>query len=291
MEYLDKNELIFLDYCPICNSKDIKKIGGKNTININSEELVSLVECGNCKHWFISPVPIQKYLNNLYRIGSEFVTSKGYVGREKPEETDIKEYMTRFIKYKPDLSEMNYLEIGVGSGYFFNYFEKKAKLSYGVDPCSYKPENPNIVEDISMIPDNLKFDIIIIQDVLEHLESPLDMLQIIKKLANKDAVLSCGFPNKDCLMAKIMKEKWRMIMPMGHLHYFSKKSIDMMLKKSGWKLKKKYGIWVRPTIIDIMKNFPWGSKNPIKLIYRCFAYLLIEEIILRKDQWYVLAQN
>ncbi|MCL4385565.1 MAG: class I SAM-dependent methyltransferase [Actinobacteria bacterium] len=291
MEYLDKNELDYLNYCPICNSKNIKKIGEKNTININSKEIVSLIECNNCKHWFISPLPNQKYLNNLYKVGSEFVVSRGYKGREKPEDTEIKKYVSRFIKYKPNLSELNFLEIGVGPGYYFNYFEKNTKLSYGVDPCSYKPENPNIVEDISLIPENLKFDIILIQDVLEHLENPTDMLSIIKKLANENAILSCGFPNKDCLTAKKMKEKWRMVMPIGHLHYFSKKSVNIMLEKSGWKLKKKHSTWGRPTIIDIIKNFDWGSKNPIKLIYRFFVYLLFKEILFGKDQWYVLGQN
>ena len=291
MEYLDKKELKLLENCPICNSKNIKKIGDKNTININSEEMVSLVECSNCGHWFILPMPNQRYLNNLYKIGSEFVVSKGYAGREIPEDSEIEKYISRFKKYKPSLAEINYLEIGVGPGHYFNYFEKNAKLSFGVDPCSYRPENPNIVEDISLIPKNLKFDIILIQDVLEHLENPIDMLSNIREFANKDAILSCGFPNKDCMVAKNMKEKWRMIMPVGHLHYFSKKSVNIMLEKSGWILKKKYSIWGRPTISDIIQNFDWGSKNPIKRIYRFFAYLLFKEILLGKDQWYVLAQS
>lgn len=291
MEHLDSRELKQLANCPVCKLNKIYGIGVKKTININSDDNVYLKKCKSCGHWFIEPMPQQEYLNNLYKIGSEFVVSKGYLGRKEPEDIEIKKYISRFIKYVPNLSEMNYLEIGVGAGYYFNYFEKNAKLSYGVDPCTFKPENPNIVEDISLIPKNLKFDIILIQDVLEHLENPINMLKIIKDLANKDAILICGFPNKDCLMAKIMKVRWRMVMPIGHLHYFSKKSVNIMLEKSGWKLKKKYSIWVQPTIIDIVKNFDWGSKNPIKRVYKFFIYLLFKEILFGKDQWYIIAQS
>ena len=290
MELLDYKELKELNKCPVCENNELFLIGLKKTININSEETVSLKECNNCKHWFISPMPNQKYLNHLYEIGSEFVISHGYKGREKPSDAEIKKYISRFLKSESDLANLNYLEIGVGPGYFFNYFNKRAKSSYGVDPCSYKPNNPNIVSDISLLPGGLKFDIIIIQDVLEHLEDPIEMLLKVKSFVNKNTILSCGFPNKDCLIAKNLKEKWRMVMPLGHLHFFSKKSAEILLKKSGWRLKKKYSIWGYTSIIDIVKNFDWHSRNPLKLLYRFFIYLVFKEILLGKDQWYVIGK-
>ena len=287
MDFLDKKHLHPKKDCPICHSNS-KIIDTTKTINHNSNEILNLRECLYCKHWWIDPMPTQNYLNELYKKSSEFVVSRGYRGREEPSNKELEKYSSRFLEYIKNKKKLKYLEIGVGPGYLYNYFKNKTAICYGVDPCSYKPKDNNIVSDIKEIPDNTKFDIIVIQDVLEHLERPTSMLVKLKKLANKDALISCGFPNKDSFIAKKNKGKWRMIRPVGHIHYFSSKSIEILFKKTGWITLKKYSYWGYPSLLDIIKNFDWNFKNPLKLIYRMFFYLIIKEIILGKDQWYVL---
>jgi len=289
LEELKKDQLCNLENCPICKSTS-KLIDIVKTINSNSREILNLRECKYCKHWWIDPMPEQQYLNHLYEIGSEFVVSSGYQGREKPEDSELNRYILRFLKISEDIIDLNYLEIGVGPGYLFNFFDKKVKNCYGVDPCSWKPYKPTIFSDINRIPKGIKFDIIVIQDVLEHLEDPINMLIKVRKLANPGCKLSCGFPNKDALIAKILKGRWSMIRPIGHLHYFSSKSIKKMFKKSGWEIVKKYSYWPVPYPSYYLKNFNFHSKNPLKLIYRIFRDLVLKQLLFGKDQWYVVGK-
>lgn len=290
MKSLEKEKLYSSVNCPICGNCS-KIIDSVKTININSDDKLNLRECNSCRHWWIDPMPGQQYLNHLYETSSEFVVSSGYHGREEPEESESYIYASRFLNSSKNTSDLNYLEIGVGPGFLFNFFEKKVKNCYGVDPCSWKPDKPTIFSDIDKIPAEIKFDIIIIQDVLEHLEDPINMLIKAKKLSNPGCILSCGFPNKDALIAKAFKGRWGMIRPVGHLHYFSSKSIKKMFEKSGWSIVKKYSYWPAPYPSYYFKNFNFHSKNPLKLIYRIFRDLLIKQLLLGKDQWYVVGKS
>lgn len=289
MESLKRKNLYNLKKCPVCASNS-KIIDIVRTINVNSDEKLNLRECLQCGHWWFDPMSTQDYLNSLYESGSEFVVSENYQGREMPEEFELTRYVSQFLDKIKNINQLNYLEIGVGPGYLFEFFKKKVKNCYGVDPCRWKPEDPHIFNDIKDIPISLRFDIIVIQDVLEHLENPIDMLKKVKEFANKNCIISCGFPNKDSLIAKIFKSRWSMIRPIGHLHYFSSKSVDSIFKQSGWKIIKKYSFWPVPSPIYYFKNFDYKSKNILKLIYRIIRDLLLKQLLMGKDQWRVIAK-
>ena len=290
MEELKKDQLYNLENCPICKSTS-KLIDIVKTINPNSNETLNLRECKYCEHWWIDPMPKQNYLIELYRKCSEFITNKDCKETCTLPNEDIKKYANRFLYNIKNTKKLNYLEIGVGSGKLFNFLKKKFNLIYGIDPAKWKPLDKNIVEDIKYVPDNIKFDVIILQDVMEHLENPLEMMIKIKKISNKNAIIGMCFPNKDVLIAKIQKGRWSMIRPIGHLHFFSSKSIEKMFENSGWKLLKKYSYWAAPTGFYYIKNFDFHSKSIFRLIGRIIRDLIIKQLLLGKDQWYVIGTS
>ncbi len=290
MEELKKDQLYNHKNCPICKSTS-KLIDIVKTINPNSIETLNLRECKYCKHWWIDPMPKQNYLIELYRKCSEFITSKYCKETCTLPNKDIKKYANRFLYNIKNTKKLNYLEIGVGSGKLFNFLKGKFNLSYGIDPAKWKPSGKNIVEDIKYIPDSIKFDVIILQDVMEHLENPLEMMIKIKKISNKGAIIGMCFPNKDVLIAKIQKGKWNMIRPIGHLHFFSSKSIKKMFENSGWKLLKKYSYWPAPSGFYYIKNFDFHSKSIFRLTGRIIRDLIIKQLLLGKDQWYVIGTS
>ena len=234
-------------------------------------------------------MPEQEYLIDLYTEGSEFVVSPDYKGAERPVQDEIKTHIDSLLGYcHKKVDEINYLELGVGPGYFFEYFYRNSKNAYGIEPGSWKPSNPNIVRDISSIPKNIKFDLIIIQHVLEHIENPLKTLSEMKDLASDTCIINCNFPNKDCIYALFLRGRWRMIRPIGHLNYFSRTSVDELFKRSGWKIIEKYNYRSESSLTASVKKFNWNIRNPLKLSYRVFKDLIFKEILFEKDQWHVI---
>lgn len=287
MENLNKKYLKETPLCPICGGKS-KVIDNVNTINAKSFEILNLRECFICKHWWIDLMPVQDYLIELYKRGSEYVVSPDYAGSDKLEKDEFEKYYKQILKYlkKRDPKKLNYLEVGCGSGYLMNYFYEKVNLCMGVEPGNWKPDDDRVVSDISEIPEDIKFDILVVKDVLEHLENPLKMMKKLRSLANHKAIIICSFPNKDSLIARLFIGRWAMIRPIGHLHYFSSKSINKMFKDSGWAIENKYSYWPTQSFFDLFKNFNWSFKNPVKFLYKFIVRLVLKQIIMGKDQWH-----
>lgn len=294
MKFIDKKQCSEASFCPICgeNSSVIDTV---KTINPDCTETIKLRTCSVCRHWWIDPIPKQEYLSGLYAANSLFVVHKGYAEKSKSSQIDMayfKVYADRILKFSSKQEKFNFLEIGVGSGHTFNYFVSKANLCYGVEPGYWKPSHPSVVTDIENVPKDIKFDIILVQDVLEHLADPVAMLLKLRSMASTGCVITLGFPNKDSLIAQLLKGKWRMVKPLAHIHFFSQALILKASKKSGWKiiLTKE----CRPAQIsglDAVKQFDWKLfKSPLYGSYKFLKSLVVVQLILGKDQWFVQAK-
>ena len=67
---------------------------------------------------------------------------------------------------------------------------------------------------------NALFDVIIMSDVIEHLDDPFITLNLIEKNLNPNGILIFTTFNMDALVPRIMGRKYHWIMPM-HKFYFS----------------------------------------------------------------------
>jgi 2-polyprenyl-3-methyl-5-hydroxy-6-metoxy-1,4-benzoquinol methylase len=222
--------------CPIC-SCDSKLIDKVATINPVSALNLELRECVTCRHWWHNPMPSQKYLSSLYENSSEFVVPAGYKNVMQVEPRDVLFGFNEWLYLlEKDIYEKRCLEIGVGGGHLFRFLQAKGFECHGIEPGNWAPSQ-SIFPDIDTVPyDNYNF--FILSDVLEHLESPVDMLIKLKSMAAENARIYCSFPNKDSLPAKLFNGKWRMVRPLGHLHYFSRQSVTALFLKSGWEIKE-----------------------------------------------------
>jgi len=294
MEIIDKKQCFDVSLCPICGGRS-SIIDTVKTINPNCSDTVNLRDCSVCRHWWIDPLPKQDYLSQLYAKNSLFVVHKGYDEEAKSSQVDMElmqKYAAKIFRLISKPEKFNFLEIGVGHGHTFKYFEGKSNLCYGVEPGCWRTANPNIVSDIENIPKDIKFDIMVIQDVLEHLTDPVAMLTKLKCMASKDCVITSGFPNKDSIAAQFFKGNWRMVRPLGHIHFFSSRSIVKAFNENGWKIVVQQSC--RPAHIyswETIKQFDWKLfKDPLRGVSKLIRRLIIEQLILEKDQWFVQAR-
>lgn len=274
-----------LQPCPICFSEG-KKIDQLKTLDETSPLTVQLCECSRCKHWYINPLIDQATLSAWYAEGSPFVVSRiNYQGTSQDNSSAQRLYDSIKKYLKPDF---NYLEIGCESGNLLNFFSHKAHVSIGVEPGKWNADpHLQIVPDIDMLPSGIRYDCIVLCDVLEHVSDPRAMMKKIKQVANKDAIIYLQFPNSSSLKAKIQKAKWGMVLPFGHLHFFSSQSIDALCKNNFTIIKKEArragdGNWY-----TILKSFDWSlPRAPYRLIK-----FIVGQILLGNDQWFLLLRN
>lgn len=256
--------------CPICSATSVLVADGIRTINPESSLVVELRECINCAHWWHNPMPDQARLNQLYQMASPFVVSQGW-GAPAENQQPLDPFGKVVVSTESHGVSLNYLEIGTGTGALFHHMQSLGHQCHGIDPGNWC-KTPGIVPSMQQLQADATFDVIVLQDVLEHLASPLDMMKACRSRAKPGTRIYCTFPNRDSWLARHRREYWQMIRPLGHLHYFSRKSTERLFANSGWTIHQARACRTGH-IMDVLRS-PQS--------FRAYAHLLVG-----KDQWSV----
>ena len=131
-----------------------------------------------------------------------------------------------------NINNGRFFEIGPGLCRLYKTFLSKGWSCQGLEPRSFV-KIKGIKKTFNEIKKNN--DIVAAFDVLEHVENPIEILKKINKKMKKKDQIFLTFPHSESFKSKILKEKWQMVVPLAHLHFFSGKSTDIMLKKAGFK--------------------------------------------------------
>ncbi|MFY0603274.1 MAG: class I SAM-dependent methyltransferase [Flavobacteriaceae bacterium] len=150
------------------------------------------------------------------------------------------------------------LEIGCGEGNFSAQLNTGENETWAVEP--YEPSAKKaqeklhkvivgtLDEKLNELPDNY-FDVIIMNDVIEHLLEPWDDIVKLKSKLNTEGVLVTSIPNvryAKNLFKMIFKRDWKytddLILDRTHYRFFTKKSIKRMYQDCGYKIQKMKGI-------------------------------------------------
>jgi len=151
-----------------------------------------------------------------------------------------------FSKIKPFLNtNSKVLEIGSYYGVLGNvikpYIRNYTGLELSKHAANYSKNkfNLNIVNESLNIflKKDVSYDVVIMSDVIEHLDDPFKTLDLIqKKLVNNGILIFSTF-NMDSIVPRLMKSKYHWIMPM-HKFYFSNSTLRYFLKVNSMNLFK-----------------------------------------------------
>ena len=253
--------------CPICASLGKVRHSAFN-INPDKTHAFDLRICPQCSHGWIDPMPSQQLLNYLYSRGSLSVIGEWGPTPTVPEQMCAARELTRL--------PMRYFELGVGRGTLYQQFLASGWQCMGVDPGAWSSANPNVFKDLSEVPSGTEADLLVAFDVLEHLADPISALRMLRKIAAPNARLYCAMPNRESLRAMYYRETWRMLRPLGHVNYFSRKSVKRAIQAAGFE-------------VELLKATDlWQVRIP-----RNFSHLILNlvELLSLGDQWIVVAHT
>lgn len=264
--------------CLVCGTKSFEKIYND-----------TLLKCNGCGFVTANLNMSEESLKAIY-------TENYFKGEEYADYLRDKDVLQKNFSKRIDfaLSKFgssrinNVLEIGAAYGFFAESLTKRLNginfigLDIAEEAIKYgKTElKQNLkAEDYLKYPaPEKKYSDVFMWDVIEHLPTP--ELVIAKAAAETESggriYITTG--DIDTFIPKMQKEKWRMIHPPSHLHYFSKKTISKLLEKNGYEvLHVKY-----PAVYRSMKLVFYAlfllNKKPSKFFTK--IYNLIPE------KWY-----
>jgi 2-polyprenyl-3-methyl-5-hydroxy-6-metoxy-1,4-benzoquinol methylase len=151
-----------------------------------------------------------------------------------------------------------------------------SKWAIGVARDTYDLEIREGVFEKATLP-NEHYTVVTMVDFIEHVSHPMDAISMAHKILVPGGTLCLVTPDIDSLAARIFGQKWWHYRP-GHLAYFSKKSLNFLLRKSGfqprktrkysWTFSLHYLLSRKPGLHFLLKNHVFASfckKIPLKL--------------------------
>lgn len=149
------------------------------------------------------------------------------------------------------------LEIGCGTGQFRNNLNQEHEY-WGVEPVEFiaklaKEKLDKVLvgtyqEVENLIPNNY-FDLVICNDVIEHMPDDDSFLQSIKQKIKKDGCLVASIPNVRYILnlwELLIKKDWQYksagLLDRKHLRFFTRKSLVRTLNNNAFSIKQITGI-------------------------------------------------
>ena len=152
------------------------------------------------------------------------------------------------LKFLPSNSKQKVLEVGAGGGHTLRYIKENNLASYacGVELFEFKDSNQNHASIDQFVIANIEkkdlklsqnaFDVIILADVLEHLEDPWDVLKYLEQFLTDGGYFLVSLPNIreiNALQKIVFKGSFAYtdhgVLDKTHLRFFCKKNMMELL--------------------------------------------------------------
>ena len=146
----------------------------------------------------------------------------------------------RFFQFKKYIKN-NILDFGCGYGRFLNYAKSFSKNVYAFELSQHainyikkKYKDINIIHSYKNI--NVKFDLITLFHVLEHIPSPVNILKDLKKILSNNGTIIVEVPSAHDFLLKFdeLNEFKDFTFWSEHLVLHTEASLKLILKKSGF---------------------------------------------------------
>src|SRR3989344_2594999 len=264
--------------CPLCGARDDKKLYEKDGFNV--------VQCRACALVYINPRLSAIALEALYN--ANVISPQDYYQEHISQ--DLKHFSKRLAIIERYKKSGSMLDIGTNVGTMLKVAKDKGWQVRGVEfnheAVKFGNEHFGVnIEDRDFTKTKYEpasFDVVTMNDVIEHVTDPVTTLKEIHTILKKDGILFLTTPNIGALMARITKSHWLHLKPNEHLTYFSPHTIRVLLERAGFKLDHLQSIGHVRTLETVLKKGRAYTSIPDAL-FRVVPKKLKENISIHID--------
>ena len=247
--------------CRVCAST---KIQDKCTVNN-----YQLVRCGSCSHVFVSNFISQKDSVTVYSEDYYLdYTKAGYKNYLQNASARISGFQSKLahIEKKYRQQKGYVLDYGCAIGLFVKVAQDSGWNAKGIDvskwAIAFGRKNYDIdiyfIEDFLRIGKAEMFDVITLWDTIEHVNDPNEIFRSIRGWLKPNGLIVFNTINISSLGAFLAGESWRHIAPPHHLQYYTRKSLNYLLKSHGFEVDSTHGDGV--VFAKVGRN-PWLARQ------------------------------
>jgi SAM-dependent methyltransferase len=136
------------------------------------------------------------------------------------------------------------LEVGCGQGFMLAVLKDLGWDVYGIERneqaarvAANLADTDIFINGFLEVPDTARYELIILFQVLEHMEDPYTLLSECEKHLAPGGKIVISVPNFASWQAEIMGERWFHLDPPRHLFHFSPATLKCLLQRAGLVMK------------------------------------------------------
>lgn len=225
--------------CSICGGNSFRTLSEKDRWGLP----VNVVICSDCgliqNNPRFTPAASSKFYDEEYRVLYDLKDADHSFNKQLNEAPEIYEYVMSNINLSR--SDANILEIGCGYGGLVSYFDQKGHTIVGCDLDSeaiqYGKEKglPVKNSDIRDLNLNWQPNVIILDDVLEHLSRPTELLNYVRDEYD-EAYIFIDLPGVKNLhyRRRFYQGDFLRYIHIAHTHHFSLRTLENLMGISGF---------------------------------------------------------
>lgn len=225
-----------MNKCPVCDSKNIE-------VYFTIKEYV-IKKCSDCGLGATENTTLQ---SDAYHRDDQYIQEEELFRNIFQKRVNI---VTKLLK------PGKVLEVGCSTGLLLSLLQSEGWEVCGIEP-SRKAAEVAIKRGINTVLGTFetikfvekfveKFDLIIFNHVLEHVENPKFFLKKCQDILNPNGTLLISLPNFNSVSARIQKKNWPLLLPSEHLWHFTPRSLKILLEKLNFQIiyeEEPSGIW------------------------------------------------
>jgi len=215
-----------------------------------------VIDCQRCGFSHILPIPTTEELERIYRQEYYTVEKPHYLERHR-EDLDwwnlVYERRYRLFEKLLPPHRRRILDVGSGPGFFLLYGQQRGWETLGIEPSAQaaaasRQMGLKIIEgflDRSIFEQPAtrsllaRFDVVHLQEVLEHIPDPIGMLELIyNHLLNPGGLLCVVVPNDynplQGILCKFLNYQPWWLAPPHHINYFCFDSVERCIRAAGF---------------------------------------------------------
>jgi 2-polyprenyl-3-methyl-5-hydroxy-6-metoxy-1,4-benzoquinol methylase len=216
--------------CPFCGCSSFQK-------KYLRPDLLCVVLCSSCDTHFVTPGPSEAVLDDFYESyyvnhAKNVTSNRKFKGKVLKSEI-YQDLRINVIETLLDINGANVLDVGCGNGEFLLNLKYLGARVIGIDLSieAVNEAHKKGLEHVFKVPfsefnHDIKYDLIVLNDVVEH---PLEPLRIIEKaisLLREGGLLSIWTPNNDDIFSDFEKKILRV--DLEHMQYLGSKACKLL---------------------------------------------------------------
>lgn len=217
-----------MDKCIVCGSAH------------SGQLYAGILKCQDCGYVFADTCLTDEELLELYRknyfFGDEY---SNYLADKRAIQKNFKLRLKVLRAFLNPIHHRCLLEIGSAYGFFLDIvrddFDRVQGIDITEDGVRYAREQLSleVIQADFLKHDfgNQKFDVVCLWDTIEHLRCPDLYLEKISKHMNEGSLLTLTTGDIESLNGRLKKNRWRLLHPPTHLHYFSRRTLRKILDR------------------------------------------------------------